>query len=154
MSLKALATCIFSILVGSLGVFIALRSSRSRRLLRRGAHTDCAERWSPGILGSSPLGKVGGRGATETVWCAGVCGALLRWVRVDPEGWGVAVAAVRQGTRMRIIPTRGKGVCHHTHRSTQTVSVLHSRALTHASTRHATARVASLAHSARRHVNE
>ena len=77
-------------------------------MLRGGAYTDCAERWIPGILSRPPPRRVGGRGASETVWCAGVCGALLRWVRVDPKGWGVAVAALRQGTRMRIIPTREK----------------------------------------------
>ena len=40
-------------MAGSLGVFSDLRSSRSRRMPRGGAYADCAEQWSPGILGSS-----------------------------------------------------------------------------------------------------
>ena len=68
---------------------------------RGGAYADCAEQWSPGILSRPPPRRVGGRGATETVWCAGVCGALLRCVRVDPQGWGVAVAALRQEVQGR-----------------------------------------------------
>ena len=67
----------------------------------------------------------------------------------------MAVAALRQGTRMRIIPTREKGVCHHMHHSTHTESALHSSAITRAThTCYATARVASLALNPRRYVNE
>ena len=58
----------------------------------RRAYADCAERWGPMILGMSLPQKVGGREATAGEWCAGVCGTPLRWVRVDPFGWSVAVA--------------------------------------------------------------
>ena len=60
--------------------FIALRSSRSRGLLRGGAYTDCAEQWSPGILSRPPPRKVGGRGASGVL----VCVVTSWWGRVDP----------------------------------------------------------------------
>ena len=86
--------------------------------------------WGSGAPGSS-AGLPPGRSVEEgqqTVWCVGVCGALLR-----------------------CIPTRGKGVCHHTHHSTHTESALHSSAITRAThTCYATARVASVAHNPRR----
>ena len=86
--------------------------------------------------------------------CVGARGTLLRWVRVDPQGWSVAVAALRRGTPTRNVShTREKGLCHHMHHSTYTESALRSCVLTRAThTRHATARVASLANNPRRHV--
>ena len=51
----------FSILAGSLRVFLAFAGSR--RPLRGGLYTDFAERWSPGILSEPPTP---GRSVEET----------------------------------------------------------------------------------------
>ena len=132
----------------SLGVFIALRSSRSRRLLRGGAYTDCVERWSPGILSRSLPRKVGGRGATETAWCVGVCGPPAVGVcRPLGLGCGRCRAPPRDSDAHHPHARRGSVSPQHTH----TESALHSSALTRAThTCYATA--ASLAHNPRRYV--
>ena len=93
------------ILAGSFGVFIALRSSRSGRLPKRGAYTDCAEQWSPGILSSSLSRKVWWkRGNRDSV----VCGCM----------WGpLAVGACRPlglGCGRRRAPPRDSDA-HHPH---------------------------------------
>ena len=110
---------------------VALRISRSRRLLGGGAYTDCAEQWSPGIL-SRPPSLVGWR---ERGKCR-------------PSGLGCGMSADAQCS-----PRAEKVV--HMHRSTRhrerAPHELHARAHgTHVY--HATARVASLVHTPRRHV--
>ena len=121
----------FSILAGSLRVFSVLRSSRSTRLLRFGAYTDCAEEW-------------------RVCWCmwillaVGVCRPL-------GLGCGIGRSPPRDSDALSS-PRVQKG---HMRHNTLTESALHPRAHTCvARTHRATARVASLAHSPRRHVNE
>ena len=77
----------------------------------------------PGSLASLSLRKGRWKGGK---WCVGACGAFLRRERVDPLGWGAAVAVLRGGTRMRKLPRREKEVRPHMHHSTHTESALRS----------------------------
>ena len=109
----------FPILAGSLGVFSDLRSSRSRRMLRGGAYADCAEQWSPGILGSSlPLEWLVEERSHRTV---------VQEMRVEAPRGGSAstlrvgvwcVHASPRDNRRAKFPTREKGrrphASHHT----------------------------------------
>ena len=100
--------------------------------------------------------KVGGRGARESAKCVGVCLWGLPAVGAcRPLGLGSGLRrAPPRYSDAQNLPTREKEACQHVHHSTHTESALHSCALTCATHTHtATARVASLAHNPRRHVN-
>ena len=111
-------------LAGISGVFFALRSPRSGRLLRGGAHTDCAEQWSPGIPSRPTLRKVGG---TEACVC-GACSFLAVGACRPLELEGPASAGLHRVTATRSIPTRGKkGPLAPQHTHTHTLRAHHSR---------------------------
>ena len=137
-------------LAGISGVFIALRSSRSRRLPSGGAYTDCAEQWSPGILSRPPSRKVGGNEAGVCSVCSSIAVGACR------PSWlgGTASADLCRGSATRSIPTREKRSYMHHSIHTESAPLTYALRTTASRARHATAHVASLAHNSRRYVNE
>ena len=124
------APCIFSLGGLPLRFFSALRSQIQEAARRRELTQTALSSGARGsLVALPPRGKVGGSDASGA-WV--LVGPFLRWVRVDPSGWGLAVAALRQRTQTRNVSTHEKGACHHMHHSMHTESALHSRAPTHA----------------------
>ena len=89
---------------GQLRSFSDLRRSRSRRLLRGGACTDCAVQWSPGILSRSLPGRSVEEGQV-LCWCVwSLRGGDVSTLRV---GCGILLASAK-GTQTRTNSTREK----------------------------------------------
>ena len=96
------APCIFPSLRVASEFFCSSQLQIQEAAEARGSH----RQWSPGTLSKPPPSE----GQWERGrWCAGARGAFLRWERVDPEGWGVAMAALRRGARTRKSPRATKG---------------------------------------------
>ena len=127
--------------------FSDLRSSRSRRLLRGGAYTDCAEQWSPWILSRSPLP---GRSVEEgQVVCS--CMSSHRGGNVSTLRVGVRHSAGLSAKELRRALTPRPGKRDHIHTLKAQCHCTNTRvARTHGTRVH----VASLALNPRKYVNE
>ena len=86
---------------------------------RGGAYADCAEQWSPGILGSSPPRNGWWKRGRIGRWCRRCVWRHLAVGMRRPLGLGCGVSTPRRGTTDAQCSPRAKKVVVHTHRTTR-----------------------------------